>query len=317
VLSGDNDHPDLANVRELSGFPELRFLDRFKWLPTFATGVLCGLLFGWSGVVWGLGVATTLAFHAPLFVNSAGHLWGTRRFETKDSSRNNALLGAWVLGDGTITTTVFGPPRLRLVGDRRHVLRHLVARQGRSGLGGANAATLDRRRALGRVLTAAYDVCDLPGRSRRDETRRPQPSERRTIAGDASIVAPCVAMSSETLHEPAELLSEPTKNMHRAIVSLIEELQAVDWYQQRAEACSDDDLRAVLLHNKNEEIEHAMMNLEWIRRHSAVFDANIATYINSKGSILAAEKKASGSEGSGEAASPASSLGIGSLKDRS
>jgi ferritin-like protein len=122
-------------------------------------------------------------------------------------------------------------------------------------------------------------------------------------------------MSSETLHEPVELLSEPTKNMHRAIVSLIEELQAVDWYQQRAEACTDDDLRAVLLHNKNEEIEHAMMNLEWIRRHSAVFDANIATYLNSQGSILEVEKGASGSGGGGEAAS-GPSLGIGSLKGK-
>jgi stearoyl-CoA desaturase (delta-9 desaturase) len=100
VLSGENDHPDLANVKELRVFPELRFLDRFKWLPTIATGVLCGLAFGWPGVVWGLGVATTLAFHAPLFVNSAGHLWGAKRFETKDSSRNNALLAAVVLGEG-------------------------------------------------------------------------------------------------------------------------------------------------------------------------------------------------------------------------
>jgi ferritin-like protein len=125
-------------------------------------------------------------------------------------------------------------------------------------------------------------------------------------------------MSSESYHEPIELLSEETKNMHRAIVSLKEELEAVDWYQQRAEACSDEELRAVIVHNKNEEIEHAMMNLEWIRRHSAVFDANIKTYINSKGSILAVEKAQSASEsggggGSGPTSS-SSSLGIGSLK---
>jgi uncharacterized protein len=121
-------------------------------------------------------------------------------------------------------------------------------------------------------------------------------------------------MSSESLHEPVELLSEPTKNMHRAIISLIEELEAVDWYQQRAEACTDDDLRAVLVHNKNEEIEHAMMNLEWIRRHSAVFDANIGTYINSKGPITEVEKEAAGGAGGGEVASTSTSLGIGSLK---
>lgn len=131
-------------------------------------------------------------------------------------------------------------------------------------------------------------------------------------------------MSSENLHEPAELLSEPTKNMHRALVSLIEELEAVDWYQQRAEASSDDELRAVLIHNRNEEIEHAMMNLEWVRRHNEVFDAHIATYLNSKGPITEVEKTATGGGGASEAtvnsgggttqASP--SLGIGSLKGK-
>jgi ferritin-like protein len=126
-------------------------------------------------------------------------------------------------------------------------------------------------------------------------------------------------MSSESLHEPVELLSESTKNLHRAIISLIEELEAVDWYQQRAEACTDDDLRAVLVHNKNEEIEHAMMNLEWIRRHSAVFDANIGTYLNSKGPITEVEKRAeaSGPGGRGPSASTGPSLGIGSLKGKS
>jgi stearoyl-CoA desaturase (delta-9 desaturase) len=100
VLSGDNDHPDLGNVREFVGFPELRFLDRVKWLPTLVTGAVSTLALGASGLVWGLGIATTLAFHAPLLVNSAGHLWGARRFDTRDSSRNNAVLGALVLGEG-------------------------------------------------------------------------------------------------------------------------------------------------------------------------------------------------------------------------
>jgi ferritin-like protein len=125
-------------------------------------------------------------------------------------------------------------------------------------------------------------------------------------------------MSSETYHEPIELLSEETRNMHRAIVSLKEELEAVDWYQQRAEACTDQELRGVLVHNKNEEIEHAMMNLEWIRRHSEVFDANVKTYIHAKGPILAAEKQSAGASsagasGSGHSSGP-SGLGIGSLK---
>ena len=120
-------------------------------------------------------------------------------------------------------------------------------------------------------------------------------------------------MSSESLHEPIELLSEDTKNLHRAIVSLREELEAVDWYQQRAEACSDTELRAVLIHNKNEEIEHAMMTLEWLRRKDQTFAANIGTYVGSSGPIVGVEQGATG--GGAEAPATASvSLGIGSLK---
>jgi uncharacterized protein len=121
-------------------------------------------------------------------------------------------------------------------------------------------------------------------------------------------------MSSESFHEPTELLSEDTKNLHRAIVSLMEELEAVDWYQQRAEACSDEELRAVLLHNKNEEIEHAMMTLEWLRRKDPVFAANIDTYVGSSGSITEVEHRTdAGAPASAEGA-PSTSLGIGSLK---
>jgi ferritin-like protein len=116
-------------------------------------------------------------------------------------------------------------------------------------------------------------------------------------------------MSSDSYHEPLELLSEDTRNLHRAIVSLCEELQAVDWYHQRAEACSDPELRAVITHNENEEVEHAMMNLEWIRRHSSAFDANIKKYVGSTGSIVAVESGAGG-----EASTPPASLGIGSLR---
>jgi ferritin-like protein len=127
-------------------------------------------------------------------------------------------------------------------------------------------------------------------------------------------------MSSENYHELPELLSEDTKNMHRALVSLREELEAVDWYQQRAEGCSDEELRAVLVHNKNEEIEHAMMVLEWIRRHSATFDTNIGTYLKSSGPITQIESRQTARGGSsashGDVARGASpgSLGIGSLK---
>jgi uncharacterized protein len=123
-------------------------------------------------------------------------------------------------------------------------------------------------------------------------------------------------MSSESYHEPLELLSEHTKNQHRANVSLREELEAVDWYQQRAEACSDPELKAVLIHNKNEEIEHAMMTLEWLRRSDPKFAQNIATYIGSSGPIVSVEQGAvhGGGGGSATAASSPVSLGIGSLK---
>jgi ferritin-like protein len=128
-------------------------------------------------------------------------------------------------------------------------------------------------------------------------------------------------MASDTYHEPLELLSEDTKNTHRAIVSLMEELEAIDWYQQRAEACSDPELSAVLTHNKNEEVEHAMMTLEWLRRKHSVFNDNIATYLNSSGPITqveAAVVSGAGASGKGERGSSGSSesasLGIGSLK---
>jgi ferritin-like protein len=119
-------------------------------------------------------------------------------------------------------------------------------------------------------------------------------------------------MSSESYHEPIELLSDKTKNLHRAIVSLREELEAIDWYQQRAEACTDEELRAVLLHNKSEEIEHAMMTLEWLRRNDPVFAANVATYLNARGPITEIEKGEK--KGGGEQPSTGGSLGIGSLR---
>jgi ferritin-like protein len=120
-------------------------------------------------------------------------------------------------------------------------------------------------------------------------------------------------MGSESYHEPIELLSEPTKNLHRAIVSLREELEAVDWYQQRAEACSDAELRAVLVHNRNEEVEHAMMTLEWLRRNDPVFAGNIGTYLNTQGPITEVEKAGKADSAPTAPVRP-DSLGIGSLR---
>lgn len=86
-------------------------------------------------------------------------------------------------------------------------------------------------------------------------------------------------MSSTGYHEPLNELTATTRDMHRAIVSLMEELEAVDWYNQRCEACSDTELRAILAHNRDEEKEHAAMLLEWIRRHDEKFSGQFKSYL--------------------------------------
>ena len=86
-------------------------------------------------------------------------------------------------------------------------------------------------------------------------------------------------MSSVGYHEPVEELSAKTRDMHRAIVSLMEELEAVDWYNQRADACQDPALKAILEHNRDEEKEHAAMVLEWIRRQDPTFSAEMKDYL--------------------------------------
>jgi len=99
-------------------------------------------------------------------------------------------------------------------------------------------------------------------------------------------------MSSEDLHAPRERLSPKTLAMHQAIVSLMEELEAADWYRQRADDCDDAALKAILLHNMREEIEHAAMALEWLRRNDSEFDKQLKTYLFSKGDITEVEEKA-------------------------
>lgn len=97
-------------------------------------------------------------------------------------------------------------------------------------------------------------------------------------------------MASEGLHE--ENLSDEAKDLHRAIVSTMEELEAVDWYNQRAEATTDPELKKIMEHNRDEELEHAAMLIEWLRRKNAKFDEEINTYINTEGSIVEAEEEA-------------------------
>jgi len=92
-------------------------------------------------------------------------------------------------------------------------------------------------------------------------------------------------MSNEGYHEPIDELSDDTRDMHRAIVSLMEELEAVDWYNQRVDACKDKELRKILAHNRDEEKEHAVMILEWIRRHDGVFEKELKDRLFTKKSI--------------------------------
>jgi ferritin-like protein len=92
-------------------------------------------------------------------------------------------------------------------------------------------------------------------------------------------------MASEGYHEPINELPDETRDMHRAIVSLMEELEAVDWYNQRAAACKDPELKAILEHNRDEEKEHAAMVLEWIRRRDPVLDKELKDYLFTKKSI--------------------------------
>lgn len=86
-------------------------------------------------------------------------------------------------------------------------------------------------------------------------------------------------MSNEGYHEPINELSDETRDIHRAIVSLMEELEAVDWYNQRVDACKDQELKAILAHNRDEEIEHAVMALEWLRRKLPVLDKELKEFL--------------------------------------
>lgn len=129
-----------------------------------------------------------------------------------------------------------------------------------------------------------------------------------------------MATSSAELHENEDRLSEDVIDRHRAIVSLMEELEAVDWYDQRVAATHDTSLAEVLAHNRDEEIEHAAMNLEWLRRNSASWDAQLRTYLFTDQAIVDIEDDDNGDDGADETASQPPTdhdLGIGNLKGNS
>ncbi len=110
-------------------------------------------------------------------------------------------------------------------------------------------------------------------------------------------------------HEPVELLDETTRNISRALNSLKEEIEAIDWYNQRVAASQDPQLKSIMAHNRDEEIEHACMGLEWLRRNMAGWDEELRTYLFSKGDVTGLEET---SEQEGEKES--GSLGIGNLE---
>src|SRR5919106_6822900 len=120
-----------------------------------------------------------------------------------------------------------------------------------------------------------------------------------------------MAGSSATFNESPEVLGSEAIDRHRAIVSIMEELEAIDWYDQRAIASDDDELRAVLEHNRDDEKEHAAMALEWLRRHDASLDDELRRYLFSEGPIVAKELEAVADEQSDGADR---SLGIGSMR---
>ena len=128
---------------------------------------------------------------------------------------------------------------------------------------------------------------------------------------------PAMAEDSGMFHEPLEMLQQKTRDMHRAVVSVVEELQAIDWYAQRVDASQDPELRAILEHNANEEKEHASMLLEWIRRNDPVFERKLREHLFKDGPIVTPEEQAAargeGANGNG-AASPMRAS-IGSLKE--
>lgn len=99
-LDGSHDYPSLDNVKDLSRFAELRFLDKYKWIPLIAYAVGTYAIAGTGGLVWGFVISSVVGLHITACINSLAHVWGTRRYETEDTSRNNFILAILTLGEG-------------------------------------------------------------------------------------------------------------------------------------------------------------------------------------------------------------------------
>ena len=109
-------------------------------------------------------------------------------------------------------------------------------------------------------------------------------------------------------HEPPQELTQETRDLHRALATLVEELEAIDWYQHRLDLVADKELHSIILHNRNEEMEHAAMTLEYLRRRLPDLDTRLRTYLFTEGSIVGLESAAEGPGGD------TPTLGIGSLR---
>jgi hypothetical protein len=119
---------------------------------------------------------------------------------------------------------------------------------------------------------------------------------------------------SDQYHEPAAELSTKIRDLTRILVSLKEEIEAIDWYNQRIELATDEQVKKILRHNQMEEMEHASMALEYLRRNMEGWDETLRTYLFTEGDITELEEEAMHGGSGGDASSGGAGLGIGSLK---
>jgi ferritin-like protein len=124
-------------------------------------------------------------------------------------------------------------------------------------------------------------------------------------------------MAGEVLHENADILGPEILDRHRAISTIMEELEAIDWYDQRIKASADDQLRAILAHNRAEETEHASMLLEWLRRQDGTLDQHLRRFLFTAAPIreIADANEGGGQSAGADAGGSDGSLGIGSLRE--
>jgi ferritin-like protein len=125
-----------------------------------------------------------------------------------------------------------------------------------------------------------------------------------------------VATASAQFHEPPDELRAETRDRHRSIVSLMEELEAVDWYDQRIDATEDEELREILRHNRDEEKEHAAMLIEWLRRVDPTWHEHLTRYLFSETSFAELTAAEQGDQPRPDSRTADASLGLGSLTDK-